>query len=199
MFTGIIEELGEVRRIQRIGRNTLLKLKVDKIYKDTNIGDSIAVNGTCLTIVKKQDNILAFEIIPQTLESTNLGILRVQDKVNLERSLKVGDRGSGHFIYGHIDCIGIIRRKAFTKDNLCFDIIIPHKLISRILPHGSIAVDGVSLTVQKKISNFFSVYVIPHTHNNTTLGSRHPSDKVNVEIDKLGMLSTSTNSAILNY
>ena len=185
MFTGIIEELSEVKRFQRIGRNTLLELKVDKVYKDSNIGDSIAVNGTCLTVVGKHNNILAFEIIPQTLESTNLGILRVKDKVNLERSLKVGDRVSGHFIYGHIDCIGIIRRKTFTQDNLCFDIAIPHKLISRILPYGSIAVDGVSLTVQNKIANLFSVYIIPHTLKNTTLGFKNSSDKVNIEIDKL--------------
>ena len=186
MFTGIIEELVEVGRIQRIGRNTLLELKVDKASLDANIGDSIAVNGTCLTIIKKRNNVLVFQIMPQTLRATNLGNLRVKEKVNLERSLKVGDRISGHFVYGHIDCIGIIRRKTFIQDNLCFEISIPPKFISRVLPQGSIAVDGISLTVQNKIGNLFSVYIIPHTLKNTTLGFKRSSDKVNIETDKLG-------------
>lgn len=185
MFSGIIEELGEVARIQRIGRNTLLELKVNKISQDTNIGDSIAVNGTCLTLVKKNNNILGFEIVPQTLRATNLGNLRVRDKVNIECSLKIGDRVSGHFVYGHIDCVGVIRRKTFIQDNLCFEIAIPPEFISKVLLQGSIAVDGISLTVQNKIGNLFSVYIIPHTLKNTTLGFRHPSDKVNIEIDKL--------------
>jgi len=190
MFTGIIEELGEVERIQRKGLNTLLELKADRVSIDIDIGDSIAVNGTCLTVIKKHNNILGFEIMPQTLGATNLGFLRVKDKVNLERSLKVGDRVSGHFVYGHIDCIGIIRKKRFIRDNLCFEIAIPPKFISAVTAQGSIAVDGISLTVQSKIGNLFSIYIIPHTLKNTTLGFKGPSDKVNIELDKLGMLST---------
>ena len=186
MFSGIIEELGEVKGIQRIGRNTFLELKVDKISQDINIGESIAVNGTCLTVVKKDNTIISFEIMPQTLQTTNLGKLRVKDKVNLERSLKIGDRVSGHFVYGHIDCLGVIRRKIFVQNNLCFEITIPLKFISRVYPQDSIAIDGISLTVQKKIGNFFSVYIIPHTLKNSVLSFKHPSDKVNIELDKLG-------------
>ncbi len=185
MFTGIIEELGEVVRLQRIGRNTLLELKADKLSRDANPGDSIAVNGTCLTIVKKHADILGFEVMPQTLRATNLGSLRVKDKINLERSLKVGDRISGHFVYGHIDCVGIIRRKRFIQDNLCLEIAIPTEFITGIIPRGAIAVDGISLTVQSKKNNLLSVYIIPHTFKNTTLGFRRPSDKVNIETDKL--------------
>ncbi len=186
MFTGIIEELSEVRRIQRVGRNALLEVKADKVSQDGNIGDSIAVNGTCLTIAKKENNVLVFQIMPQTLRATNLGNLRIKDKINLERSLRVGDRVSGHFIYGHIDCIGIIRKKTFIQNNLCFDIAVPSEFTSRILLRGSIAVDGISLTIQNKKGNLFSVYIIPHTLKNTTLGFRHPSHKVNIELDKLG-------------
>ena len=186
MFSGIIEELGEVRKIRRIGRNTLLDVRADRISQDANIGDSIAINGTCLTIVKIHNNIIGFEIMPQTLRATNLGYLQFGDKVNLEQSLKVGDRISGHFVYGHIDCVGVIRRKTLIQDNLCFEITIPIKSISAVLPQDSIAVDGISLTVQNKKGNIFSVYIIPHTLKITTLGSKCPSDRVNIEIDKLG-------------
>ena len=187
MFSGIIQELGEVGRIQRIGRNTSLEVKADKVYQDANIGDSIAVNGVCLTIVKTRNSILGFEIMSETLQATNLGNLRVGDKVNLEQSLRVGDRISGHFVYGHIDCMGVIRRKTFIRENLCFEITIPSKYIAYILAQGSIAVDGISLTVQNKKGNLFSVYIIPHTIKNTTLGFKRPSDKVNIETDKLGI------------
>jgi len=187
MFTGIVEELGEVKTVQIIGRNTLLEVKAVRVSDDTNVGDSIAVNGTCLTVIKKQNNVLGFEVMSQTLGATNLGSLRVKDKVNLERSLKVGDRVGGHFVYGHIDCLGTIRRKSFIRNNLCFDIAVPPKFISSIILRGSIAVDGISLTVQDKKSNTFSVYVIPHTYKNTSLGFRRVSDKVNLELDKLGI------------
>ena len=187
MFTGIVEELGEVRRVQIIGRNALLEVKAVRVLDDTNVGDSIAVNGICLTVIKKRNNVLVFEVIPQTLRTTNLGRIRIGEKVNLERSLRLGDRISGHFVYGHIDCLGTIRRKSFIRNNLCFEIAIPPKFISSIILRGSIAVDGVSLTVQDKKSNTFSVYVIPHTYKNTTLGFRRVSDKVNLELDKLGI------------
>ncbi|MFH1678209.1 MAG: riboflavin synthase [Candidatus Omnitrophota bacterium] len=185
MFTGIIEELGEIKRIQRVGRNTLLELKADKVSEDANIGDSIAVNGTCLTVVKQYNNIIGFEVMPASLRGTNLGSLRVKEKVNLERSIKAGSRISGHFVYGHIDCVGVIRRKTFIRDSLCFEISIPPNFISHIQLRGSIALDGISLTTQDKKSNFFSVYLIPQTLKNTTLGFKRPSDKVNIELDKL--------------
>ncbi len=190
MFTGIVEELGEVRRVQIIGRNTLLEVKTARVSDGTNVGDSIAINGTCLTVIKKQNNVLGFEVMPQTLRTTNLGRIRIGEKVNLERSLRLGDRISGHFVYGHIDCLGTIRRISFIRNNLCFDIAVPVKFISSIILRGSIAVDGISLTVQDKKSNTFSVFVIPYTYKNTTLGFRRVSDKVNLELDKLEILPT---------
>jgi riboflavin synthase len=185
MFCGIIEELGEAKKISRRENNILFEIKAKKVLEDTKIGDSISVNGACLTVVKKDTDYLSFEAIPETLKVTNLGVLRVCDKVNLERSLKVGDRLSGHFVTGHIDCIGIIRRKNYTNNNLCFQIAIPQEFIKYCLPRGSIAVEGISLTLVSIASNLFTVYVIPHTLKNTTLRFKGPSDKVNIEFDIL--------------
>jgi riboflavin synthase len=145
----------------------------------------MAINGTCLTAVKKEQGVLVFEAIPQTLQITNLGLLRVSDQVNLERSLKVGDRVSGHFVMGHIDCMGFIRRRSYLNNNLCLEVAVPCEFMKYVLPKGSVAIDGVSLTIVTKRSNTFSVYIIPHTLKNTTLGFKGPSDKVNLEFDIL--------------
>lgn len=185
MFSGIIEELGVVKIISRRGNNTVLEIKAEKIPPDTKIGESISVNGACLTVVKKPGSSLIFEVMPQTLQVTNLGSLRSAEKVNLERSLKIGDRLSGHFVTGHIDCIGIIRKKNYLSGNLCLEISVPPQYLAYILNQGSIAIDGISLTIVSKKSNTLTVYVIPHTLKNTTLGLKGPSDKVNIEFDIL--------------
>lgn len=185
MFSGIVEELGEVKRISRQGVIAVFEIKADKALDETKIGGSISVNGACLTVIKIEKDILSFEAMPETLKITNLGSLKLSDKVNLERSLKIGDRLSGHFVTGHIDCIGIIRRKNYSGGNLCFEIAVPPKFICYVLPKGSIAVDGISLTIQDKKSSAFFIYIIPHTFKNTTLGFKGPSDKVNIEFDIL--------------
>ena len=185
MFSGIVEELGELKKVSKRGDVTLFEFQAEKILEDVNIGDSISVNGTCLTIIKKESDSLYFEVMPQTLKLTNLGVLRIKDKVNLERALKIGDRLSGHFVTGHIDCIGIIRRKNYVNDNLYFEIAIPAKFMPYLLSQGSIAVDGISLTIADKRANTFTVYIIPHTLKNTTLSFKGPSDKVDIEFDIL--------------
>ena len=185
MFSGIIEELGRVKKISKQGNNTILEIEADKVTEDIKIGDSISLNGACLTLIKKEPHLLAFEAIPETLKVTNLGLLKLQDKVSLERSLKVGDRISGHFVSGHIDCLGVIRKKIFINNNLCFEIAVPIEFIKYCIPKGSVAVDGISLTLVNSRSNTFSVYIIPHTLKNTTLGFKGPSDKVNIEFDLL--------------
>ncbi len=185
MFSGIIEGLGELKKISKRGKVTLLEIKAGKIPADVNIGDSISVNGACLTVIKKEAGVLGFEVIPETLKVTTLGSLRIKDKVNLERALKIGDRLSGHFVSGHVDSIGIVRRKSYINDNLCFEVAIPHQFMNYILPRGSIAIDGISLTIVGKRSDTFTVYIIPHTLKNTTLGYKGPSDKVNIEFDIL--------------
>lgn len=185
MFSGIIEELGRVKKISKQGNSTILEIEANKILEDIKIGDSVSVNGACLTVIKKAPKVLAFEVIPETLKITNLGLLRIQDKVNLERSLKVGDRISGHFVTGHIDCLGIIRKKIFVNNNLCFEIAVPTEFMKYCIAKGSVAVDGISLTLVNSKSNTFSVYIIPHTLKNTTLGFKGPSDRVNIEFDLL--------------
>ncbi len=185
MFSGIVEELGELKKISKRGNVHLFEIQAKKILEDAKMGDSVSVNGTCLTLIKKEGDILGFEVMPQSLNVTNLGALRIKDKVNLERALKIGDRLSGHFVTGHIDCAGIIRSKNYVNGNLCFEIAIPNKFMNYVLPQGSIAIDGISLTIVDKRSNTFTVYIIPHTLKNTTLGFKGPSDKVNIEFDIL--------------
>lgn len=185
MFSGIIEELGQVKRISMQGNNTLLEIAANKALEDIKIGDSIAVNGACLTVIKQESNSLVFEVMPQTLKVTNLGLLHISDKVNIERSLKIGDRLSGHFVSGHIDCLGIIRKKNYVNNNLSFEIAVPAEFMKYCFTRGSIAVDGISLTVVNKKSNTFTIYIIPHTLKNTTLGFKGPSNKVNIELDIL--------------
>ncbi|MCM8797438.1 MAG: riboflavin synthase [Candidatus Omnitrophica bacterium] len=185
MFTGIIEELGKVKRIERRADVSTFIIEAEKVLSDTKIGDSISVNGVCLTVVKKETSCLGFEVIPETLKVTNLGQLKAGEKVNLERSLKADGRISGHFVTGHIDCMGLVRRKTYRSGNLAFEISLPQQFWKYILLKGSIAVDGVSLTVMEKKSNTFTVYIIPYTLKNTVFNFRQPADKVNIEFDIL--------------
>ncbi len=190
MFCGIVEELGIIKKISRSGNNTVLEIQADKILEDTKIGDSIAVNGACLTVIAIDPapiyrGWVSFEVMPETSKVTNIGLLAISDKVNLERSLIIGDRLSGHFVNGHIDCLGVVRKKNHIAGNLSFEIAVPGKFLGYILPKGSIAIDGISLTIVDKKSNTFTVYIIPHTLKNTTLGFKGPSDQVNLEFDIL--------------
>ncbi|MFA5411134.1 MAG: riboflavin synthase [Candidatus Omnitrophota bacterium] len=185
MFSGIVEELGRVKNISRRGNLALLEIAADKVREDAETGESIALNGVCLSIVKKEGASLFFEAMPETLKVSNLGRLRISERVNLERSLKIGDRISGHFVTGHIDCSGVIRKKNYLKGNLSFEIAVPHQFTEYILKRGSIAVDGISLTVVDKKAGGFTIYLIPQTIKNTTLGFKGPADKVNIEFDIL--------------
>ena len=185
MFTGIVEELGAVKEISRKGGVNFLSIQMDTCARDARIGESIAVNGTSLTVVKIDKTLLGFELLEETFRLTNLGKLKSNEKVNLERSLKIGDRLSGHFVTGHIDCLGIIRAKTHILGNLSFRIAIPQEFLKFIALKGSIAVDGISLTVADKRSNTFSVCIIPHTLKNTTLSFKGPSSEVNIETDIL--------------
>jgi riboflavin synthase len=185
MFTGIVEELGTVKNIGQRARVHLIEISAEKTLSEAKKGDSIAVNGVCLTIIEMKKGSFSFEVMPESLKVTNLGNIRVGEKVNLERSLKMGDRISGHFVLGHIDCPGIIRKKNYSGANLAFEISVPPEFLKYCLPKGSVSVDGISLTIAAKHSNTFSVYIIPHTFKNTTLSFKGPSAKVNVEFDLL--------------
>lgn len=185
MFTGIVEELGRVKKIARHAGITLLEVSAKEALVDTKIGDSIAVNGVCLTVVSICNNSVSFEVIDTTRENTNLGLLKIGQAVNLERSLRVGDRVSGHFVSGHIDCLGLVRRKGLRNGSFEFEISILPAFMRYCLPKGSIALDGISLTLANVRANIIKVCIIPHTLKNTTLNFKGPSDKLNVEFDIL--------------
>ena len=185
MFTGIVEELGTVVAFSRRGRLGRLTVRGAAAAQGSRIGDSIAVNGACLTVVAMKGDELSFDVMQETLSLTDLGRLFPGSRVNLERSLRLGDRVSGHFVSGHVDCLGVIRKKSAVRGNLCFEIAVPPRLSGYIVPKGSVAVDGISLTVAEKKSGSFSVYVIPHTLANTTLSVKGPSGQVNIEFDML--------------
>jgi len=185
MFTGIVEELGSVKSFTKQGKVYRLAVEAQVILEGTKIGDSIAVNGVCLTAVMINRPIITFEVMAETAQITTLGRIRVSDKVNLERSLKMGDRVSGHFVLGHVDCESVIRTKGYVGENLSFEIAIRQEFAGYVILKGSIAVDGISLTVSQKKANAVVVYIIPHTLKNTTLGFKGPSDKVNIEFDIL--------------
>jgi riboflavin synthase len=185
MFSGIVEEIGEIKRITKRGNATLIEIKAKKVLEDLSLGDSIAVNGVCLSVVQCKNDVLSFEAVPNTLKTTNLGSFHIADKVNLERSLKLGDRISGHFVTGHIDCLGVIRKITHLEGNVGFEIAVPASFMKYCLPKGSIAVDGISLTLASMRSTTFTVYIIPLTLKHTTLGKKGPSDTVNIEFDIL--------------
>ncbi|MCX7927989.1 MAG: riboflavin synthase [Candidatus Omnitrophica bacterium] len=185
MFSGIVEELGTVGSIYRRGQLMHLGIKASKVIEGTKIGDSIAVNGCCLTVTKTENNCLWFEVMAQTQKNTVLGQLRLGQKVNLERSLRLGDRISGHFVLGHIDCIGTIRRRSSFRGNVSLEIAVPSRFLNWVIAKGSVSIDGVSLTIAEKKQTGFCVFLIPHTLENTTLGQKHPSEAVNIEFDIL--------------
>jgi len=185
MFSGIIEELGVVKRITHCGNIARIEIGAGNIIPGVKIGESVSVNGACLTVVAVKNDSLVFEAIAETLKVTNLRLLKTAEMVNLERSLRVTERVSGHFVLGHVDCLGIIRSKDYRNGNLSFQIAIPPGFIKYCLPKGSIAVDGISLTIADRKSTSIFLYIIPHTLKNTTLGFKGPSGRVNIEFDTL--------------
>jgi riboflavin synthase len=186
MFTGIIKEIGEVTYFSRYQRRENLMLRSKIISASACIGDSISVNGVCLTLTKiKKPDILVFDLLGETMELTNLSLLGSRDSVNLEDSLKANDKLSGHFVTGHIDCLGVIRDKGIINKNQFVEVTIPPKFIKLLAPKGSVAIDGVSLTVVDVFRDSFTIYLIPHTFNNTILGKKGLGKKVNIELDIL--------------
>lgn len=195
MFTGIIEGLGEVRSItnlnKELGRSADMRLKLkipERLLKGVKLGDSMNLNGTCLTVMNKRNHMIEFELVRETTKTSRMGKLKKGDLVNIERSLRLGDRLGGHIVLGHTDGIGIIdvvkRKDTETRMWItCED----HSLMPYIAQKGSIAIDGISLTLNdvdgKK--NRFSVSLIPFTLENTTLGLKRRGDLVNIEIDVL--------------
>lgn len=184
MFTGIIEETGTVKNITH-GTFTKIVIKCSKVLEETKIGDSIAVNGVCLTVTNISDESFAADVMPETMRASNLKDLKTGSIVNLERALQVGRRMGGHIVTGHIDCVGKIIEKRQEKNAFIFKIAINEKFTKYIARKGSIAVDGISLTVVEDGYDYFTVSVIPHTMLKTTLGYKGVGDSVNIEFDIL--------------
>lgn len=184
MFTGIVEELGIVDKITT-GKIMRLVVRAQTVLGETKIGDSIDVNGVCLTVVTIDRKHLAFDVMPETQSKANIGDLKIGDSVNLERALTAGSRLGGHIVSGHIDGKGIVRKKTKQAEDFRLEIEAEKPLLAFLVPKGSITVDGVSLTVINVKNNCFDVGIIPHTLKSTTLGFKEPGSRVNLEIDML--------------
>ncbi len=186
MFTGLVEEIGIIRSVVKSHLSALLTIKADKVLDQLEEGDSIAVNGVCLTVTGFSRDNFTVDVMAETLAKTNLGLLHEGSQVNLEKALKIGDRLDGHFVTGHVDATGTVLSRRDRGIATDIWISIPEGLEKYFIPQGSVTLDGVSLTVAELNSEAFMVSLIPHTQKITTLGSWKAGDKVNIEADVLG-------------
>ncbi|QEH69886.1 riboflavin synthase [Cellulosilyticum sp. WCF-2] len=186
MFTGIVEEIGHVEHIQNGEKFSRIKINAVKVLEQSQIGDSIATNGVCLTITNMTSGSFEADIMAETLRKSNLGSLRIGAAVNLERAMRLSSRLGGHLVSGHIDGIG--EMMSITKEAAATWITIkaPAEILRYVVLKGSIAIDGISLTVADVTKEYFKVSVIPHTKNKTTLLMKGVTDQVNLEVDIIG-------------
>ena len=186
MFTGIVEAVGEVAALAPSGDLTRVEVRAPSVSEGVGIGDSIAVNGCCLTAVPAPAGALAFEAVKETLDCTSLGDLSVGSRVNLERALRADSRLDGHIVQGHVDATGRVRQLERRGDDVRLFVDCGPAVLDYLVEKGSVAIDGVSLTVVGVGEGGFDVALIPHTLEVTTLGERRPGDRVNLEADVLG-------------
>lgn len=185
MFTGLIETLGTIQRIEPDGPGKRLTLTAPTFTEELRIGDSVAINGACLTVTAQDKKTFAFQAGPETLRLTNLGELKGGDEVNLERALRLGDRLGGHLVQGHVDGVGRVAERIRQNEWELVWFACPAELAAQMVRKGSVAVDGVSLTLVDVAAERFSVALIPHTLSQTTLGFKQPGATVNLETDLL--------------
>lgn len=186
MFTGLVAELGTVQNLTRQGQSHHLTVTADKVLAGLKIGDSIAVNGACLTVVQLGGGSFTADVMPETVRLTNIGLLNSGDRVNLERTLRLCDGLDGHIVSGHVEGLGTIMSRQPDGIATLVTISAEPRLLKYILPKGSIAIDGISLTVTQVTDGSFTVSLIPHTLRETTLGLKQIGDKVNLETDIIG-------------
>lgn len=186
MFTGIVEELGIVSTLRLLPESGQLTIMGKKVLNGTQIGDSIAINGVCLTVIRQSERDFTVDVMAETLAKTNLAEFKSGSRVNLERALQLQTRLGGHLVSGHIDGVGKINRITARGIAQVYEINAPPSLLSYILPKGSIAIDGISLTVINVESEYFTVSLIPHTFEQTTLGLKGIGASVNLETDLIG-------------
>jgi len=186
MFTGLVEEIGSIRSSRPFGSGTRFDVNARLVLQDTAIGDSIAVNGVCLTVVSFDQRVFQAEAVEETLRKSTLGDLRSGSPVNLERALRVGGKLGGHFVQGHVDFTARVLAIERRRESWMVEISFPPESSANIVAMGSIAVDGVSLTVAEKHASSFLVSVIPHTWENTLFSTYEKGKQVNIELDMLG-------------
>ena len=185
MFTGIVEELGTVKSVVTNSQSAKLSITAEVVLRDVKLGDSIAVNGVCLTVAEVGRNWFLADVMPETINKTSLNELSSGSRVNLERALRLGDRFGGHIVSGHIDGVGIIQAKQSIANANLITIQADKHMLKYIVNKGSVALDGISLTVIECTLNSLSVSIIPHTLVFTTLHTKSIGDKVNVETDMM--------------
>lgn len=186
MFTGIIEEIGKVEQTSSSGGSLRLRIEAPKVSTDLKVGDSMNINGACQTVIEVKDGGFTVEAVEETLKRTNLGQLKTGDLVNLERALRTSDRLGGHLVSGHVDFVGRIKSISQRNQSHLFEFEIPPEYQKHVVEKGSVAVDGISLTVVQVLQDSFIVSVIPFTVKETTLGARKLGDTVNIETDLIG-------------
>lgn len=186
MFTGIVEEIGTVRRLTRTPNRCELELTASKVLEGTKIGDSIAMNGVCLTVISMDADGFTADVMPETLRRSNLGTLKPGSMVNLERAMAADGRFGGHIVAGHIDGTGKIQSMQPEGNAMLVTIGATPELLRYVVEKGSIAIDGISLTVTKVTHSDFTVSLIPHTGEETTLLKHRPGEIVNLETDMIG-------------
>ena len=186
MFTGIIESMGSVKKFTRHGEDAILDIDASMILEDIKVGDSIAINGACLTVTRKSEREFTADVSAETLSRTNLRLLKPGDRVNLEKALRLNSFLGGHLVLGHVDGLGKILEKVTRSNSVLLGVEIDMGLGRLIVEKGSVAVDGVSLTVNRCEKNRFYVTMIPQTARMTTLGIKKVADRVNIETDIIG-------------
>ncbi len=186
MFTGIIEEIGIVEDVLSSADKYTLKIRAKEVLEDTKIGDSICTNGVCLTVKDLSSEFFYADVMNETIDKSNLGKLEKKSKVNLERALTLNTRLGGHIVTGHIDSVGRILDKSREGNSVWFTIESDAEILKYIIYKGSVALDGISLTIAEVDSNSFKVSIIPHTENVTTLLNKSIGDEINIECDVLG-------------
>lgn len=186
MFTGLVEEAGEVVSVQRGRKSTELTVRAATVHRGLRKGDSLAVNGACLTIVRKRGPLLGYDVLEETLRVTNLQYVRPGDVVNLERPMRADARLGGHFVLGHVDGVGKIRRWEQVGKDWVLEVTVPKKLMCYLIYKGSVAVDGISLTVADLGPDWIRIWIIPHTRDVTNLCQARVGGHVNLEADVLG-------------
>jgi riboflavin synthase len=186
LFTGIIEEVGRVRKINRGNQSIRLSITCEKVLKDIGKGDSIAVNGICLTVTDFESGWFTVDVMPETMRKTELSKLNINSGVNLERALRLSDRLGGHIVSGHIDGTGIIIQKTEEDNAHWLFIEAAPDILRYIVVKGSVAIDGISLTAASVDNTCFGVSIIPHTYENTNIALKKEGDTVNIECDFIG-------------